>query len=263
MPTLNKSFSVSNANLELDASCEVQILPGDSDRIEIVATGEQKALDDLVVTQSRDGTVVIKQSHTGSNVTIIGNSVSIGGSINQSVINTSSGTYINSSSPVWINGKRVDTSQFVDDTSTSEPTTIKVYVPTSLVLDADLDGVANLEVHRDVVVEDLNLDISGSAKCRFFAVRDASIDASGVGEVMIVGLFGDLNLDVSGTARIGIDGDYSSVKVDASGMAKVVTGGKCRGDYKVNASGMSSITHTGQILGRRKEKTSGMCSINI
>ena len=245
---------------ELTVRCNVTLHPSDRDEVYIEATGSEKLLEDLKISQ-HGNLIVIRQEGSGGSCISIGGMTQIntGNSYGQQVISMNGATYINSGGNVYVNGKLIETGS--NSGEGYEPVQIEIYSPGVPSLDLNIQG--SNQFNSTAPLSQAKIDASGSCRITLGRVEDLNVDVSGSTRIKVGYVAGLLDVDSSGSAQLQFNGEYDRVNLDVAGSGQIETTGTCRGNYKVDAAGSCYIRHTGEILGRVRKSTAGRCQVYV
>jgi len=222
--------SSSKVTITKSSEFKVRVLGDDADKVEISQSGSTLTINDL--------------SENQNSILINGNNIIIG---NNNIV---SGNF--SYGDIYINGKKVNTSNFVEEDK--NPVEIEIECPDNLSLIATLRGNASL-----TSTPELNkVKIHGNGVCNVqVTAQSGKFKVSGSGDINYKSLGGNLNASISGSSEIRAIGKFSDIDASISGSGELITEGEVKGDYDVSVSGSGTIRHQGMISGQRSKSVSG------
>lgn len=281
------SFDVQKPTLDLQASCEVSIVPTTSGQVTVEIEASEEDLKTFEVYRRGD-TVYVRQAgfNQGSGgVIIIGDKVtgvcqsfsSIGGGVmigGVSMVTSGRGGNINVVSGgrsvqicdgrVIVDGKDVqDGGGDVVDSQPYKAPKIRIEIPANSNLNAELAGEARLSCI--VELNEVSLTCSHRAVVEIDKACIADLDTSNASSVLIDRMTGGvLTINTANGSEVKIKaGEWSQAHVISSNGSAVLTCGNCTGNYNATGNNGSSIRHSGSVRGRVREKANNGSSVRI
>ena len=237
---ITKSFS-NIQEIEITSSTKVTITKSSEFKVKVLGDEADK----VKISQSGNILNINDTSENQNNISISGNSIFIG--------NVVGGNF--SIGEVYINGKRVNSSNFVED---KNPVEIEIECPDNLSLNCTLRGNASLTS----IPEFNKVKFNGSGACNVqIAAQSGKFKISGSGDIKYKSLGGNLNVVLSGSSEIKAIGKFNDIDASISGSGELVTEGEVKGDYDVSVSGVGKVRHQGIILGQKSKSVSGCASV--
>lgn len=239
-----QSFS----NVEsLDIESSVKVTVTKSSKFQVKVIGEEP--NKVQISQSGTNINIKYVEEYQNNISISGNNIFIGNVVSSNF----------SIGDLYINGKRVNTTDLVEDTKPKPVSEIEIYCPDNLQLICNLVGNANLTATTEF--KSVNVNISGACTAKLSA-HQARFKISGSGKVSYKSLGGNLRVTISGSGEINAEGTFKDIDATISGSAELNAQGNVEGDYDVTVSGSGRVYHSGKILGQKSKSVSGCGSVS-
>jgi hypothetical protein len=242
------------ANIVLKVSCNVAILPSDSQSISV----EVKNDSDNKVSVSRSlNTIRIEEKGLESgSINFFGGNIVMGSGNSISMTNGNI-NITGASGKVFVNGQEINVNTF---SSVVKPIEIIIYAPLGTDVEADLRGQCKFA--SSVPLGEASIDTQGACQI-VLECESLGIESSGSTKVKAKLKKGDLMIGISGSSEVEINGEFSNASVQISGSGRVYSSGICKGYYRASVSGSGRVSHQGTVEGKVRKSVSGSGSINI